>query len=562
MELKDYFTPLRKLWWLILASTLVAVVVSFITVRQQPNTYRAATKLMIGRAIDNPNPTSFDFYLTQQLATTYADIANTWPVREQTMSRLGLDWLPAYTVRAQTNSQLLEIAVTDTDPVRAQVVANELANQLILQSPTAPRPEEQERQAFVENELSDLEDKITETREEIATKQDELDALVSARQIAEVQNQIATLQAKLTSMQANYAALLANTEEGALNTLTIIDPARLPTSPVGPNRSLSVLLAAVMGFGVAAAAAYLLDYLDDTVKTPQDVEGVSGLPTLAGIARMKSENGSYELITSKHPRSPISEAYRVLRTGIQFSDVDKLHKTLLISSPSPVEGKSITAANLAVVMAQAGHNVLLIDADLRRPVQHKIFSLNKNQGLTNLLLPSDLDLEKPSPELTGHLEQFLQKTTEPGISVLTSGPIPPNPSELLGSYKMKKLLRILATMFDIILLDSPPVLAVTDAVVLSTRVDGVVFVVNAGTTRRNQLKLGAERLREVNANLIGVVLNRLTPKSEGYYYYYYYQKSHYLEEPDGKQGQPPAGSKNGRGFRRRKGKKEQVVTEH
>jgi polysaccharide biosynthesis transport protein len=562
MELKDYFTPLRKLWWLILASTLVAVGVSFITVRQQPNTYRAATKLMIGRAIDNPNPTSFDFYLTQQLATTYADIANTWPVREQTMARLGLDWLPAYTVRAQTNSQLLEIAVTDTDPVRAQVVANELANQLILQSPTAPRPEEQERQAFVENELSDLESIITETREEIAAKQDELESLVSARQIAEVQNQIATLQAKLTSMQANYAALLANTEEGALNTLTIIDPARLPTSPVGPNRGLSVLLAAVMGFGVAAAAAYLLDYLDDTVKTPQDVEGVSGLPTLAGIARMKSENGSYELITSKHPRSPISEAYRVLRTGIQFSDVDKLHKTLLISSPSPVEGKSLTAANLAVVMAQAGHNVLLIDADLRRPVQHKIFSLNKNQGLTNLLLPSDLDLEKPSPELTAHLEQFLQRTAEPGVTVLTSGRVPPNPSELLGSYKMKKLLRILATMFDIILLDSPPVLAVTDAVVLSTRVDGVVFVVNAGTTRRNQLKLGAERLREVNANLIGVVLNRLTPKSEGYYYYYYYQKSHYLEEPDGKQGQPPAGSKNGRGFRRRKGKKEQVVTEH
>jgi capsular exopolysaccharide synthesis family protein len=561
MELKDYFTPLRKLWWLILASTLVAVVVSFITVQQQPNTYRATTKLMIGRAIDNPNPTNVEFSLSQQLATTYADIANTWPVREQTMSRLGLDWLPEYTVRARTNSQLLEIAVTDTDPVRAQVVANELANQLILQSPTAPRPEQQERRAFIENELSDLEDKITETREEIAAKQDELDSLVSARQIAELQNQIATLQAKLTSLQSNYAALLANTEAGALNTLAIIDPAQLPDKPVGPNRLLSVLLAGVMGFGVAAGAAYLLDYLDDTVKTPQDVEELSGLPTLAGIARMQSENGSYELITSEHPRSPISEAYRVLRTGIQFSDVDKLQKMLLVTSPSPVEGKSITTANLAVVMAQAGHNVLLIDADLRRPVQHKIFSVNKNRGLTNLLLPSELDLEKPSAELTAHLEQCVQKTAEPGVSVLTSGPVPPNPSELLGSYKMKKLLRILATMFDIILLDSPPVLAVTDAVVLSTRVDGVVFVVNAGTTRGNQLKQGAERLREVNANLIGVVLNRLTPRSEGYYYYYYYQKSHYLEEPDGQQGQPPINSGNGRRLSRRKGKKGLAVTE-
>ena len=561
MELKDYIIPLRKWWWLILASTLVAATSSFIAVWQQPATYRATTKLIIGQAINNPNPTSTEFSLSQQLATTYADIANTGPVREQTMAVVGLDWLPEYTVRQQANTQIIEIAVIDTDPVRAQVVANELANQLILQSPTAPRPEEQERQAFIENELTDLESKITETREEISVQQEALVNLLSARQIADVQSQIAVLQTRLTTLQSNYAALLASTEGGAINSLRIIDPARQPETPVGPNRPVTILTAAAIGFALAAAGAYLMEYLDDTIKTPGDVEALTGLPTLAGIARFKSENGSRELVTQEHPRSPISEAYRVLRTGIQFSNLAKPNRKLLISSPNPVEGKSMTTANLAVVMAQAGHKVLVIDTDLRRPVQHKIFSVNKDKGLTNMLLLPELEREGSSAEMHQKLGQFLQKTSEPGLAVLTSGPIPPNPSELLGSNRMKKVLNILSSIFDVILLDSPPALAVTDAAVLSDQVDGVILVVNADSTRRNQLQQGVERLREINANLIGVVLNRLTPKSDGYYYYYYYEKSHYLENSNGKGDEPPPGSSNGKAIWGRKGKKRPVASD-
>ena len=562
MELKDYIIPLRKWWWLILASTLVAAASSFIAVWQQPATYRATTKLIIGQAINNPNPTSTEFSLSQLLATTYADIANTGPVREQTMAVVGLDWLPEYTVRQQANTQIIEIAVIDTDPVRAQVVANELANQLILQSPTAPRPEEQERQAFIENELTDIESKITETREEISVQQEALVNLLSARQIADVQSQIAVLQTRLTTLQSNYAALLASTEGGAINSLRIIDPARRPETPVGPNRPVTILTAAAIGFALAAAGAYLMEYLDDTIKTPGDVEALTGLPTLAGIARFKSENGSRELVTQEHPRSPISEAYRVLRTGIQFSNLAKPNRKLLISSPNPVEGKSMTTANLAVVMAQAGHKVLVIDTDLRRPVQHKIFSLNKDKGLTNMLLLSELEREGSSAEMHQKLGQFLQKTSEPGLAVLTSGPIPPNPSELLGSNRMKKVLNILSSIFDVILLDSPPALAVTDAAVLSDQVDGVILVVNADSTRRNQLQQGVERLREINANLIGVVLNRLTPKSDGYYYYYYYEKSHYLENSNGKGDEPPPGSSNGKAIWGRKGKKRPVASDN
>ena len=229
MELKDYLRPLRKWWWLLLLSTLIAAVFSFLAVSRQPPIYQTRVTLMVGRAIDNPNPTGSDFWLTQQLANTYADIAKRDPVRQATMDALGLTWLPEYTVRVVPNTQLIEIAVTDTDPVRAQAVANELANQLIQQSPTSGGPEQQQRQAFIEQQLNELEKGIEETKAQIDSKQEELANMFSARQIADAKNQIQALQDKLNTLQANYASLLANTEKGAINTLTIIEPAALDT---------------------------------------------------------------------------------------------------------------------------------------------------------------------------------------------------------------------------------------------------------------------------------------------------------------------------------------------
>jgi capsular polysaccharide biosynthesis protein len=211
----------------------------------------------------NEHSVSSYVWLTQQLANTYADMAKRRPVRQATMQALGLSWLPGYTVRVIANTQLVEVAVVDTNPQRAQAVANELANQLIRQAPMASGAETDQRRDFVKSELDDLQVKIKETRDEISKKQSDLANLFSARQIADTQTQIAALQNKLTALQGNYAALIANTAQGAVNTLTVIEPAELPTVPVGPNRLATMALAAAIGLLLAGGAAYLLEYLDD-----------------------------------------------------------------------------------------------------------------------------------------------------------------------------------------------------------------------------------------------------------------------------------------------------------
>lgn len=217
----------------------------------------------------------------------------------------------------------------------------------------------------------------------------------------------------------------------------------------------------------------------------------------------------HKLIVHEQAKSPISEAYRTLRTNLQFSKINEELKLVMFTSSGPGEGKSTTAANAAVAMAQAGKNVLIIDCDLRKPVQHRIFGKNR-QGLTNLTVESL------------SLDQVIQPTEVPGLSLMTSGPIPPNPSELLASAKMDKLLETVKERFDMVILDAPPVLAVTDASVLASKVDGIVLVVAAGTVRPEIAVRAKDLLEKANGHILGVVLNRVEIEEEHAYYYYYY----------------------------------------
>lgn len=523
MELRAYLRPLLKWWWLILISTLIAGLTSYFAVSQQPPVYQARTTLLIGSAINNPNPDGNEFWLSQQLAQTYSDIAQRDVVRQAVMQELGLTWLPAYTAQPVPNTQLLELRINDTSPERAMIVANELANQLILRTPTSSNQQgDAERQAFIAQQLDDLEVKIQETNGELVAKQTELAGLYSARQIADLQNQIRALDAKQDTLQANYASLLASSSQGAVNSLSVIEPATLPRTPIGPEVLMTILTAAAIGFSLGVGASYLMEYLDDTVKTPDDIRRSTGLPTLSGISEGKTSGDTHQgLVTLDHPRSPIAESYRSLRTAVLFSNVDQTARTIVVTSAGPQEGKSFTSANLAIVLAQSSHRVLLIDADLRRPTQQILFNRPSSYGLTNLLLdmPPTFDSSRLG-DMYSQLSRAVLTTTIPGLFLMTTGELPPNPAELVGSNRMKTLIKALATRFDFILIDTPPVLAVTDAVVLSTRVDSVLMVTRAGSTRHSQLKLAALRLQEVNANISGVVLNRINKRSGEYYHYY------------------------------------------
>ncbi|WP_418790829.1 CpsD/CapB family tyrosine-protein kinase [Phosphitispora sp. TUW77] len=216
------------------------------------------------------------------------------------------------------------------------------------------------------------------------------------------------------------------------------------------------------------------------------------------------------LITSTNPKSPIAEAFRTLRTNIHFSALDRPFKTIMITSAGPGEGKSTTLANLAVAMAQAGAKVLVIDCDLRKPVQHRVFEVSGLKGITNILVEqADIDIT-------------IQSAAVERLSVLPCGPIPPNPSELLGSNRMQDLLEHLKNKFDIILIDSPPVVAVTDAAILSAQVDGVILVLRAGVARIDMVKQTKEQIEKANGKIIGTVLYGTKVSEEDYHYYYYY----------------------------------------
>jgi polysaccharide biosynthesis transport protein len=523
MELSVMLSPLRKWWWLLVAATALAALSSYWYVQRQPAVYHASTTLMIGRVFEDPNPSGNELVLGQQLAGTYADLAQRQLVREKTMAALGLAALPEYSARPLPNVQLLEITVVDTDPDRAQAVANELANQLILQSPTAPGPEEQARQEFIKQQLASLQTNIQETEVEIAAKQAELEAAFGALEIADLQEHLSALQDKLNVLQSNYAALLANSIDGASNTIRVIEPAALPQAPSASGRLQTVLVATALALALAAGTAYLLAYLDDTVRTVDDLGDFNGFTRLPSIPTFNGNGKVEPVIGQGDQRSPLADAFRALRTGLYAATAQTAGKTILITSAVPKEGKSIVAANLAQVLAQGDKSVLLIDADLHRSRQHDLFDVSGEKGLAELLV--DLDGHGPqSGELL--IKRAVQRPGPVRLSLLAAGSQADEATGLLGSDTMRLLLRIVQQQFDYIIIDSPPVLAIADALTLSIQVDAVVVVARAGSLPRRQLDQTLRRLMDVNANVVGVVLNQQRVRPSNYPGYYYGPPTH------------------------------------
>lgn len=511
IDLRTYLQPLLKWWWLLAAAATVAAVSSALYTLQQPPVYRARTTAMVGSAIYDPNPNSNALQLTQQLAQNYVNIAKRQGVRQATQEALDLNWLPDYSVWVVPQSSIIEFMVDASSPTLAQAVANELVKQLAQQGPT--QQAEQERQAFVTERLQKLEISIRETEAEIERLQDELDSLLSAREIADTETQIDALQRKLSTLDTNYGTLLSTTQQGAVNTINVIEPAVLPTGPISSGLEKNVLLAAIMGLVLAAGGAYLLEYIDDSIKRGEEIARQHNMSVLGNIPQWQAPPQEADVpIMLANDQSPAAEAYRMLRTNLQFAAVGKSFHTLLVTSPSEGDGKSMTASNLAAALAKIGRKVILVDADLRRPKLHRLFQLINNVGVTTALLADEWNFDI-----------LLQETSVPGLRVLTSGPLPPNPAELLGSQRMQTLLSTLQTQADIVILDSPPVTLVSDTTILSTLVDGVTLVLRHSRTRRERARRALATLQQVDAHMAGIVLNGIPIKEsvgEGYAYAY------------------------------------------
>lgn len=335
------------------------------------------------------------------------------------------------------------------------------------------------------------------------------------------------LETTLSLYQQIYTSLLNNYEQVRLARLRDIPnfiqihPALVPSTPIQPQPIRTAFLGIVIGGFLIVSFVVLLEYLDDTLKTPEDVQNYLQLPVLGMIGEMEPSNSQYEnkellgVYTADYPLSVISEGFRILRTNLELVSVDKPLRKLLVTSSSPSEGKSTIAVNLAVVMAQGGKNTILLDSDLRRPTLHKYLNLDNRKGLSSLFS----DNTQPS--------QVLTSWGDPSINVITSGPLPPNPSEIISSNLMESILNTLVDQSDIVILDTSPAI-VSDPISLSTKVDGVLIVVEPGKTKIGPSQVLVEQLERAKANVLGVVLNPIRRRSSYYYsQYQYYSKEYY-----------------------------------
>ncbi|MFQ6067400.1 MAG: GumC family protein, partial [bacterium] len=386
----------------------------------------------------------------------------------------------------------------------------------------------------------------------LKAKEDALASLVAeyGKEVNKLPQQELTLARLQRSQQVNaelYAILVkaknkAEIESASeIGTIEVVDPALKPTGPVKPRKKLNTLLGLISGLICGAGLAFFLEYTDKTIKTEDEAKKLLNVPILGVIPRpgaggrygyaysyrphkkrkrkeiktgiLKERKTPIELIAWRLPKSHISEAYKSLATNLCFAELDRKLKTLVVTSSIPLEGKTSVCVNLAITLASAGEKVFLVDADLRAHKIHRLFKLEANPGLTELLK------DKKSPNLVIHSIEEVAN-----LNLLTSGSLPPNPSELLGSSRMKKLILELEKEYDRVLFDCPPLLGVADASIMSSNVDGVLLVVGADEVDGQAAQKAKDSLEKVKAHILGVVLNKVKPQRSGYgrYYYYYY----------------------------------------
>lgn len=488
---------LARSWaiWIVVAC-LGAGVVAFAVSSVLPKSYESQTRLLVGQALSAANPDVDLFQSATNLALTYADIARGPNLQQRVIDSLGLDTTverlqQQVSIRAVRDLPFIEIAASAADPETAAAIAAGISDELLAIAPTVGSGDP----TFVEEDLLQVRAEIERVREEVSS-------LVAIPERTPAQEaRLETLLERLTTLRSFYATYVNNSVVADANRLAVVDDAIVPTAPASPRPLLNAAIAALMALLVVAGLAVLSDRLDDRLTTSEEVERVAGLPTLATVFAMPGDRGRapfYRLVTVLYPRSPAAEAFRSLRTNIEFADVDSSSRTITITSSSTGEGKTVVASNLAVVLAQSGRRTILVDADLRLPGVHGMFSIPAGLGLSDLVRRDDLKVV-----------DVLHQTEEANLRIVTAGTLPPNPAELLGSARAAAVFDQLVAAADVVVIDTPPVGVVTDGAIVAARSDATILVIELMRTSERALRRGRESLANVNAKVIGAVINKV-----------------------------------------------------
>ncbi|MDA1188714.1 MAG: polysaccharide biosynthesis tyrosine autokinase [Chloroflexi bacterium] len=433
--------------------------------------YEASAKVLVEGRQTPGTPSSGDIRVGQELAAFYSDLILTRPILQSITENLAPDYTTdklSASLSISSEGSFIRIAAVDENPVTAALVANTSAR------------------TFID--------------------------VLQARQL----DQIAQFQESLNDYGISQDLTLLAAQVSGLQTLTIVEEALPPPEPFNPaNRLRDTLLAGVIGLSLAGLIVFGVEYFDDSIKSAEHLQDITGLVSLGIVPKQKTENIAKPILLSHDAQgSPLSETYKYVVLNLEFSALEKGQlNTLVVASALPSEGKTTNAVNTAIAMARSGKSVILVDSDLRKPSLHEIFGISEDKGLTNVLLGNS------------SIEEVLVETSVPGLSVVVSGPIPPDSTRVLRTPRMAEVVKELEDRADFVIFDSPPVLAVADSIVLASLVDGVLFVVDAHKSRRESLVRAVQNVRQVNQMVVGAVLNRVAPKSHNEHYHYYHQYS-------------------------------------
>jgi capsular exopolysaccharide synthesis family protein len=545
MTLENYWSILLKRWHILVICVVVVGLGAYIGSRLMTPVYQSNVLVQV-TIHTTSNSTDYNNLLaSNQLVQTEAQLATSSPVMRDVISRfpgMTVDQLTsATTTSPKLNTQLFEIAVADVNPRKAAALANDIANTLIKQQIEETQLDNNRSQQQLQHEVDAARQSVDAGQRSLNDIQLRIAVLVgekgAADQIAALQAQMSSLQSQLSRQQEYYnqwqtmLTQLRLTEAQNSSFLRIAQPAQPATSPVRPQILLNTVSGIVAGLFLGFVLIVLFEQLDTRVRTPEELSLLLSWPILSTIWNINSAKSDEATIISPGRRNVNAESYRILRTNIGFAAVDKPIRSLVVTSAMPYDGKSTIAANLAIFMARAGKNTLLVDADLHRPTIHTKFLIHEDmKGLSDAIVACSQDQSfvsssSATPEtVRDFLAPFLHSVDIDHLCVMPAGSLPPNPSELLDSIAMSNLLSIImSSKMDVVIFDTPPLLGLADTRSLTPKVDGTVIVADITRVTRNNLQQVKTLLKQSGTRVLGCVVNKQS-RVRGEVPYYYYDR--------------------------------------